>query len=81
MRLYTYFRAMEQADAHMRLLADHNVTDTSQYYHAQMRCNRLRDGLIRRMERAELERANLRNDVALLKQWQDEALAAEERAR
>lgn len=66
MRLTTYFRAMEAADARIRLLADHNVTDTGQYYHAQMRCNHLRTGLIRRMEAMEAVKTEYKRIVPFL---------------
>lgn len=79
MRLTTYFRAMEAADARIRLLADHNVTDTGQYYHAQMRCNHLRTGLIRRMEARDQSHKML-NDYIFARDALDD-MVSEERAR
>lgn len=71
MKLYTYFRAME-------LIQNRCLAVGRNYPHSwDRKYLRLRDGLIRRMERVEIERDNLKADKVLLRQWLEEAEAKE----
>ncbi len=59
MKLYTYFRAMEKAVNRINHAINTCIPDIERYVQSVRQADAFRDGLIRRMERADMAKAEL----------------------